>query len=81
MLNSKTFSDQVYSQIVKSSHCTESKLVSINQVLDLIPKTGKILDIGCYDGFLLNRIRETTSCEVYGADASKEAIKICQKKV
>jgi methionine biosynthesis protein MetW len=80
MLNSKTFSDKVYSQIAKNSVYNDSKLTSIYQVLNMLPKKGKVLDIGCFNGFLLERIVESTSCEVYGVDAATEAIKICRKK-
>lgn len=44
----------------------------------LIPTTGKVVDVGCGTGFLLNRIKKECSktFELYGIDISKEAVEI-----
>jgi methionine biosynthesis protein MetW len=81
MLNSKSYSDKAYSLRISSAKYSMSKLTTFNQILGMIPNQGKLLDIGCFDGFLLEMVKERySSIEVYGVDASAEAVRICNEK-
>jgi 2-polyprenyl-3-methyl-5-hydroxy-6-metoxy-1,4-benzoquinol methylase len=46
-----------------------------------IPPNKKILDLGCNTGLLGEALIKNKGCRVYGADYSKEAIKIARKKL
>ena len=47
----------------------------------MLPSRGRVLDIGCYNGYLMEKILEKGSeYDVYGVDASKESIRLCTLK-
>lgn len=50
--------------------------------LKLIPCSGleKVLDVGCEDGFLSQKIKEITGAEVYGVDVSAENCSLASAK-
>ncbi len=50
-------------------------------VYSKIPKNKKVLDLGCNTGLLGERLKKNKNCIVYGADYSKEAIKIAKKRL
>ena len=81
MLNSKTFSDKFYSKLLGDYGYSDSKMVSVNKVLKMLPQEGKVLDIGCFDGYVLELIKnKNPSYEVYGVDASKKAVEESNSK-
>lgn len=81
MLNSKSFSEISYSSIVFSFEYTKSKVTTLNKVLKLIPDRGKVLDVGCFNGFFMEKIKlDSPNLEVQGVDASSVAVKTCQVK-
>lgn len=81
MLNSASFSDKFYSVYVSNnSKYTKNKLVSVQKVISLLPEKGKVVDLGCSDGFVLEEIRNKGSYEVYGLDASTKSVDISRGK-
>lgn len=42
----------------------------------MIPKAGKLLDVGCGNGYLL-KIAEENGLDPYGIDISREAVRLC----
>ncbi|NBO17472.1 MAG: class I SAM-dependent methyltransferase [Proteobacteria bacterium] len=81
MLNSKDFSDYHYSKSVRNPNYGPSTLVSFNKVLEMIPSKGKVLDIGCFSGYLLEKIKEKNPhIDVFGVDASKESVRYYVEK-
>jgi len=80
MLNSFSFSEGYYSDLVDSTIYNENKMVTVNKVISLLPKEGKILDLGCFNGYILEKINELGNYELYGLDASTAAVEACQDK-
>jgi len=54
----------------------------INKILKYVKKikAKKVLDIGCGDGFLGNKIKRSVNCEIYGTDISESALKQARSK-
>ena len=50
-------------------------------IYEKIPKNKKILDIGCNTGLLGEALKKNKQCEVWGADYSREAIKLAKKRL
>ncbi|VVB60055.1 Ubiquinone biosynthesis O-methyltransferase [uncultured archaeon] len=53
--------------------------VRIQSVLDLIGRGRKVLDIGCYDGYISEKIKENGN-DVIGIDISKEGARLCNER-
>lgn len=53
--------------------------IRINKILNLVGKNKKVLDVGCYDGSIGEKLLERGN-EVYGLDASQEMINLAKKK-
>ena len=53
--------------------------IRISKVLKLIGKGKKILDVGCYNGTIGEKILKNGN-EVWGLDASKEGVELAKKK-
>jgi 2-polyprenyl-3-methyl-5-hydroxy-6-metoxy-1,4-benzoquinol methylase len=53
--------------------------ITIKECLKLLPSSGSVLDIGCFNGYFLDILKEK-GFETYGIDASTEAVKICNSK-
>jgi len=80
MLNSKEFSDLFYSERIQDEGVyNPSKLVTVAKCITLLPTTGKVLDIGCFNGFVLDILKEK-GYDTYGVDASKTAVDFCNQK-
>lgn len=47
------------------------KLIEINNSFDIIPKNGKILDLGCAPGAWLQVLQKSTKANIYGIDLLK----------
>lgn len=80
MLNSSLFSDKYYSEILDSEIYTPNKMVSIEKILSLLPKQGRVLDLGCFNGFVMDLIKAKSNYEVFGLDASSAAVSMCNEK-
>lgn len=53
----------------------------VGSIIDFFPKNVKtVLDVGCGDGKLTQRIIDSTKCSVVGLDSSEEALSRCQFK-
>ncbi len=77
MLNSKDFSQVYYSDLLSAKNIyNKNKLVTIEECLKLLPATGKVLDIGCFNGFFLDIIKNK-GYQTYGIDASSDAVSLC----
>lgn len=46
-------------------------------IADLVPHGSRVLDLGCGDGSLLARLRDTRGCTVRGVELSSEGIAAC----
>jgi len=80
MLNSKDFSQIYYTNLLSVENIyNKNKLITIQECLKLLPSRGRVLDIGCFNGYFLDILKEK-GYETYGIDASTEAIKICNSK-
>lgn len=81
MLNSKEFSNNYYSSILSDNEkiYNKNKLVTVSKCLKLLPDSGRVLDIGCFNGYVLD-ILKNKGYETYGIDASKNAVKLCSEK-
>ncbi|MDR3610151.1 MAG: methionine biosynthesis protein MetW [Ignavibacteriaceae bacterium] len=49
-------------------------------IMDMIPVGAKIIDLGCGNGVLLNKLKKSKSVIGSGVEISPEGVKICQKK-
>lgn len=55
--------------------------IRVKKVIDLIKPCTKLLDIGCWDGYIMQQIIKLGKAkQTVGADNSKSAINLCQKK-
>lgn len=54
--------------------------LNAKEVINLIGKTGTILDVGCGDGNYLDYMRKLGKWEIHGTDINKEAVLIVRKK-
>ena len=54
--------------------------IRIKLILDLIGKNKRVLDVGCYKGYISKKIKDRDN-EVIGVDISKKAIKYAKKEV
>ena len=54
-------------------------MISVNKCISLLPKSGKILDVGCFNGFVLD-LCKNKGYETYGVDASKEGVELSTSK-
>ena len=80
MLNSKKFSDTYYSNLLHARDTyNPGKMISVNKCISLLPKSGKILDVGCFNGFVLD-LCKNKGYETYGVDASKEGVELSTSK-
>ncbi|MGN1317108.1 MAG: methyltransferase domain-containing protein [Acutalibacteraceae bacterium] len=50
-------------------------------VKETVPKNATIVDVGCGEGYYTLGISESTDCEIFGIDISKDALKYAAKKV
>ncbi len=66
----------------KSLGYYQSQKRKIEIVLNFFEKhrNGKILDIGCGDGFISSLIKDITKAEVYGVDISRSSVEKARKK-
>lgn len=56
-------------------------MVTVNQVISRLPNKGKVLDVGCFNGFVLDKIMDRKlNLSLYGVDASLECVKFCKSK-
>jgi len=80
MLSSKEFSDLYYSSLISEIGLYNStKMVTIDKCISMLPSSGKVLDIGCFNGYVLDLLKEK-GYETFGVDASKSAVAICCEK-
>ncbi|OGK24255.1 hypothetical protein A3A46_01530 [Candidatus Roizmanbacteria bacterium RIFCSPLOWO2_01_FULL_37_13] len=55
--------------------------IRINKMIQMIDPCEKLLDIGCWDGYIMRQIlKEKRAKYVVGVDNSKPAISLCRKK-
>lgn len=47
---------------------------------DLIPQGSRVLDVGCGDGALLEHLRDSRGCEVFGIELSPEGVVSCVRR-
>lgn len=80
MLNSFSFSENYYSKLLDNAVYGENKMVTINKVASLLPNSGNILDVGCFNGFVLEYIKKMGNYEAFGVDASSQAVDACKNK-
>ena len=79
MLNSKEFSQVYYSDLINNQDIyNQNKLITIFESMKLLPKNGKVLDIGCFNGYFLDLLKDK-GYETYGVDASTSAVAQCVK--
>lgn len=78
MIDTRKFNSRRYS---KSFEVDKLTSIRIRKMLELIDPCNKLLDIGCWDGFIMNKIMSTNKVhKVEGTDNSLPAIKRCHKK-
>jgi len=53
--------------------------IRIQIVLEMLGKNKKILDIGCYDGYISEKIKEHGN-DIVGIDISKEGARLCNER-
>lgn len=63
-------------------HWSQSDLSEsdIKRILSKLPEEGKILDVGCGDGFLLSQIHNGVR-ELYGVDLSERALALARQRI
>lgn len=83
-MDTSEYNEKFYSNIfnneAKRYYSIQKK--KINTVLNLMEKhkKGKVLDIGCGDGFISSLLVSTTGAKVYGVDISNNAVEKARKK-
>jgi methionine biosynthesis protein MetW len=78
-MDKKAFNTQVYNRRFEDKTVEWETKWRIAQCLKLIGKNKKVLDIGCYDGFITEKIKNYGN-EVTGIELSKEGAKICRSR-
>lgn len=74
-MNKKGFNTERYNEKFDTKTDWESEL-RIKLSLELIGKNKKVLDIGCYDGYVSEKIKKLGN-KVFGIEISKEAVNLC----
>jgi 2-polyprenyl-3-methyl-5-hydroxy-6-metoxy-1,4-benzoquinol methylase len=77
MLDSFSFSNESYSKNITNDVYTDNKMVAVRKVISNLPEKGRILDVGCFNGFVLGLIRQKGEYDLYGVDASEKAVSHC----
>lgn len=55
--------------------------IRIKKIIQLIPQCDKLLDIGCWDGYIMEQIKKTAKAKkIIGIDNSKYAVNLGKKK-
>jgi len=57
------------------------KVVEFNNWKDKIKRSDSFLDIGCWDGGLVNEITKNKICDAYGLDIDKDKLALADKKI
>ncbi len=76
-MNKKEFNTTVYNNKLDDVNWETKMRIKI--ALELIGTKKKVLDVGCYEGYISEKIKELHN-EVIGIEISKEAVKICNKR-
>ena len=83
-MDTSEYNEKFYSNIFDNEAKRYYKIQKkkINKVLNLMEKNkkGKILDIGCGDGFISSLLLKKTGAKVYGVDKSRNAVEKARKE-
>lgn len=85
-MKSSKYNERFYSTIFrfrdKTSSYYKTQSDKINKVLGAFDNhpSGRILDIGCGDGYISSLIAKKTGAEIYGVDVSGFAVKLAEKR-
>ncbi|MDI6737835.1 MAG: class I SAM-dependent methyltransferase [Nanoarchaeota archaeon] len=77
-MNKKEFNSKRYKEKFDAKTDWETEL-RIKLSLELIGKNKKVLDIGCYEGYVSERIKQLGN-KVFGIEISKDAVNLCKKR-
>lgn len=76
---SKSFSYASQHYFPDDSYWSKGAIVRVKKIIKLIGRDKKVLDVGCYDGFVGEIIKKKNN-DVYGLDASMNCVEAAQKK-
>ena len=77
--NEWLYTAHIYDEGTSPMHETLTKQVIDQYVLPLnIPKNGKVLDVGCGPGYILNYMKEQGYTDLTGVTLSPEDVKMCE---
>lgn len=78
-MSKKEFNSIKYSTSIDENNLDLETKIRIKIVLEFIGKNKRVLDIGCYDGYITEKIKNQNN-EVVGIDISKEGVRLCVER-
>ncbi|MDD5254395.1 MAG: class I SAM-dependent methyltransferase [Candidatus Nanoarchaeia archaeon] len=78
-MKSKKFNTERYNILLNDKNVSWEQKFRVYQSIKTIGKNKKVLDVGCYDGYFAEKIKDMGN-DVLGLDISEQAVKLCNQR-